>query len=268
MFSVSSTSKSRGRLSRCMAAESTSMCSMLTSGYSRLITYSLTSRHRREVSSTLDLSIETTLLAAAHGEAARDARDALDFRHRVGAQVAGAHGIALLFAEVDAAGELAHEDEIHAVEYFRLEHRGVAQRRMQLHGTQIGVHAELAAQAQQALLGTHRRQTAPISGRRWRPTTRHRPRGMRRALPAAADRRSGRWRCRRTDALRSVNSWPKRLRDLLQYAYAFGDDFGADAVARDDGNLCFHWSAFIGASVRTPRSRRSATAGSRVRRRH
>ena len=36
MFSVTITSKSRGRLSRCMAAESTSMCSMLTSGYSAL----------------------------------------------------------------------------------------------------------------------------------------------------------------------------------------------------------------------------------------
>ena len=34
--------------------------------------------------------------------------------------------------------------------------------------------------------------------------------------------------------------------DLLEHAHAFGDDFGTDAIARDDGNLCFH-RAFIGA---------------------
>ena len=30
----------------------------------------------------------------------------------------------------------------------------------------------------------------------------------------------------------SWNSWPKRLRDLLEHAHAFGDDFGTDAIAR------------------------------------
>jgi hypothetical protein len=55
-FSVSTTSKSRGRRSRCIAAESTSMCSSATPGNSSRITRVLTSRHSREVSSTFDLS--------------------------------------------------------------------------------------------------------------------------------------------------------------------------------------------------------------------
>ena len=72
MFSVSSTSKSRGRRIRCMAAESTSMCSMLTSGNSAFTTRSLT-RHGREVSSTLDLSMETMLLRRTAGQASATA---------------------------------------------------------------------------------------------------------------------------------------------------------------------------------------------------
>ena len=41
------------------------------------------------------------------------------------------------------------------------------------------------------------------------------------------------------------------LADLLEHAHAFGDDLGTDAIARDDGDFCFHW-AFIGGSARRP----------------
>ena len=71
-------------------------------------------------------------------------------------------GGARLGAEVDAAGEFAHEHQVHAVEDLRLEHRRVAQCRMQLDRPQVGVDAELTPQAQQALLGAHRRGGTPF----------------------------------------------------------------------------------------------------------
>jgi len=65
MFSVSSTSKWRGLAISCIAALSTSMCSSSTCGYSRSCTPLTTSRHSRDVSSTLALSTLVTFLCAA-----------------------------------------------------------------------------------------------------------------------------------------------------------------------------------------------------------
>ena len=47
---------------RCIAQASTSMCDSATSGNSCFITRSVTSRHSRDVSSTLALSTEQSLL--------------------------------------------------------------------------------------------------------------------------------------------------------------------------------------------------------------
>ena len=56
MFSVTTTSKSAGRRTSCMAQLSTSWCSSWQSGNSAFTTRSATSRQSREVSSTLALS--------------------------------------------------------------------------------------------------------------------------------------------------------------------------------------------------------------------
>ncbi len=61
MFSVTITSYSRGFASRCIAIESTSWCSRVTSGNSSRARRSVVSRHSREVSSTLALSTEVSL---------------------------------------------------------------------------------------------------------------------------------------------------------------------------------------------------------------
>ncbi len=61
MFSVTITSKSAGRLKRCIAAASTSRCSTASSGNSSRNTRVATSRHSRDVSSTLALSTDVTL---------------------------------------------------------------------------------------------------------------------------------------------------------------------------------------------------------------
>ena len=61
MFSVTTTSKSAGRLMSCIAVLSTSRSSSSTSGYSSSWTRWTISRHMREVSSTLRLSTLVTL---------------------------------------------------------------------------------------------------------------------------------------------------------------------------------------------------------------
>ena len=78
MFSVTMTSKSAGLRIRCIAQASTSMCDSATSGNSCCITRSVTSRHSREVSSTLALSTEESFLRRPRGDARRGAHDALD----------------------------------------------------------------------------------------------------------------------------------------------------------------------------------------------
>ena len=119
MFSVTITSKSRGRFKRCMAAASTSMCSKLTSGNSAGMMRSTTERHRREVSSTLALSTEVSLRRRVTRQARGEPHDAFDLRHRVAAHIDRLGGRAGLLAEIDAAGEFAHHHDVHAAQQFR-----------------------------------------------------------------------------------------------------------------------------------------------------
>ena len=121
MFSVTSTSKSAGRRMRCMAAASTSMCSSATSGNSARTISVATSRHRREVSSTFALSMEVSAPAARARQLRRHAHDALDLGAAVDAQVGRVRRVAVLLAEVDPAGQLAHEHEVDAGDHLGLE---------------------------------------------------------------------------------------------------------------------------------------------------
>src|SRR5262249_31796243 len=52
--------------------------------------------------------------ASSAGERGRDAHDALDLRRAVAAHVTRVHGVALFLAEIDSAGELAHEYQVDA----------------------------------------------------------------------------------------------------------------------------------------------------------
>lgn len=95
------------------------------------------------------------LVAAAAGQEARQARDALDLGARVGLRVPGvARAVVLLaLAEVDAARELADDDEVGAAAHGRLERgrvdEGVGREEA---GSQVAVRAHLLAQLQQPLL--------------------------------------------------------------------------------------------------------------------
>ncbi|KAG1388336.1 hypothetical protein G6F59_016000 [Rhizopus arrhizus] len=119
-----------------MAIESTSWCSSATSGNSSRPMRAATSRHRREVSSTLALSTEVTL-------------------PRRSAQVAGAVGVAGLVAEVDAAGQFAYHHEVHALQQLGLDRRGVQRRLVGAHRAQVGIQAQRLADCQQALFRAH-----------------------------------------------------------------------------------------------------------------
>ena len=124
-FSVTITSKSAGRETSCIAALSTSRCSSGTSGNSSACTRVTVSRHSREVSSTLALSTLVTLVRA---DSEADPGDALDLGHAVGAVVVGGVAVAARLAEVDAAGELAHHEQVGALDPVALQRAGVEQR--------------------------------------------------------------------------------------------------------------------------------------------
>ena len=61
-----------------------------------------------------------------------------------------------LRAEVDPAGELAHDEQVGALDQLALERAGVVERRQRADRAQVGVQAERLAQPEQALLGARR----------------------------------------------------------------------------------------------------------------
>ena len=85
------------------------------------------------------------------------ANDALDLDDAVFAQVAGAVRVALLAAEVDAAGQFPHHHQVHALQQVRLDRRGAQAGHVRLDRAQVGEQAECLADRQQALFRTHLR---------------------------------------------------------------------------------------------------------------
>ena len=74
----------------------------------------------------------------------------------VAAQVGGGVGGARLLAEVDAAGELAHDEQVGALDDLAAQRAGVVERRQRADRAQVRVQAQALAQAEQALLGARR----------------------------------------------------------------------------------------------------------------
>ena len=60
--------------------------------------------------------------------------------------------VATAVAEVDTAGELAHHQQVGALDALALERAGVEQRRARPHRAQVGEQPQTLAQAQQTLL--------------------------------------------------------------------------------------------------------------------
>ena len=119
---MTTTSKSRGRRIRCIAIASTRTSSYATSGYSRA-TSCATSRHSRDDDRMFALSTDVSLRRRCARERERrraaGARSPPRCRRSVStaSRPGGPAAPLARLAEVDAAGELAHDDEVDAVEH-------------------------------------------------------------------------------------------------------------------------------------------------------
>ncbi len=175
MFSVTMTSKSRGRFSRCMAAESTSMCSKLTSGNSAGMMRSTTRAPQARGLEHIGLVDRGQFAAArrAPGRAARRTTRSISAT-RVAADIDGLGGGARLLAEIDAARQFAHHHDVDAVQQLGLDGRGVEHRGVRDHRPQVGEQPERLAQLQQSLFGANLAHRPAISGRPPRPAGWHR----------------------------------------------------------------------------------------------
>ena len=236
MFSVTITSKSRGRRSRCMAAASTNMCSKLTSGNSAGSMRSTTERHSREVSSTLALSTEVSLRRRVRASCADSLHHAFDLGHAVAADVARLGGRAMLVAEIDASGELAHHHDVDAAQQLGLDGRGIEHRRVRHDRAQIGEQSERLAQLQQSLFGPH-------GGVRIGPLRTADGAQQDRVRASTQGERRVRQRFSRgvdggTAEERGLESkgMAEALRNRAERPHGFGGDLAADAVAREDGD--------------------------------
>ena len=101
------------------------------------------------------------LVLALPGKLEGDAADALDLIGVIDLGIDGALlavaeiGDGLGLAEIDAAGELTHDDDIEAFDGFALEARGFRQRRVAHGRAEVREQGEILAQAEQAGFGTH-----------------------------------------------------------------------------------------------------------------
>eukprot|EP00754_Rhynchopus_humris_P034858 Rhum_TRINITY_DN16459_c0_g1::Rhum_TRINITY_DN16459_c0_g1_i1::g.163247::m.163247 len=98
------------------------------------------------------------------GRQRRDADDALHLRHGVGQRVEGRARRILLapLAEVQAARQLAHHEQVDALHDLGTQRARVQQRVEQLHRTQVGEQVELLADLQETLLGAALRRLARV----------------------------------------------------------------------------------------------------------
>ena len=138
----------------------------------------------------------------------------VDLRVDAAARAVGQRLDAARLAEIDAAGELAHDHDVEAARSppaSRSRRRSAASKHQRR--AQIGEEVHLLAQAQQAALRLHaRRAGCPISARRPRRTARHRRRAPR-ASVASVQRRAVRVdRRRRRPDPRSISKLAMRLR--------------------------------------------------------
>ena len=121
-----------------------------------------TSRQRREVSSTLALSTEVTRGLRPEPSARRRAasKPTRAMRSisadRVRAVVVGDVAVAAAVAEVDAAGQLADDEQVGAGDPLLAQRAGVDQGRARPHRPQVREQPQPLAQAEQPLLGARR----------------------------------------------------------------------------------------------------------------
>src|SRR6266550_22617 len=165
-----------------------------------------------------------------------DARHALDLRGRIDALInrtfAAIHSLTALVAEIHAARQLADEDQVHSLQPLRAQWRCRGQRWMDAHGTKVGVHLQLSAQAKQSLL----RALTRVGIVPARATDCAEENGV--GILAKIDRLWRQWSAARIERASANQAFAQLYRmavalsDRAKNARAFGDDLGTDAVAR------------------------------------
>ncbi len=171
--------------------------------------------------------------AARTGEGARDARDTLDLCDRIGADVGGVSRRAMLLAEIDSAGELPHEHEVDAIDDFRPDGRGIAQRRVNGDGPQVRIDAKLAPQRKQGRLGAQLRigraplRPADRAEQHCVGATAQRQGRSRQPVTVQIDGRTAEERGRKLEVV------PELRRDRFEDAHGLRDDLRSDSVAAE-----------------------------------
>ena len=178
-----------GKRTRLIAQESTSWCSSVTSGW-RLPTSVTTARQSCEVSRTFDLSTDVTLFRRVFGEPERFLDDPVDLGARVRQRVDGRARREVersRLAVVEAARQLADDDEVEAARDLGLERAGVREGPEEPGGPEVRVDAERLAELEEAGLRALRRTARRRTPDRRRRRGRRRPtRGTPRASPREA----------------------------------------------------------------------------------
>ena len=157
-LSVTMTSNCFGQRTSCMPSASASWCSSVDVGEFALVQGDDDLLPQHAGLHHVVLLARGHLVAALAREVEGDAGDALDLERVVdlgvdGALLAVAEVDDLLrLAEIDAAGQLAHDHDVEPLDDLALQRRGVGERRIADRRTQIGVEREVLAQAQQARL--------------------------------------------------------------------------------------------------------------------
>ena len=141
-------------------------------------------------------------------------------------------------AEVDAAGELAHDHDVDAADDLGLDGRASDERVEDLDRPQVRVQAELLADAEKALLGADALRVGRVP---LRPADR--PEQDRVGRPRDGERLVGQRRSRRVDGRAADERFgvgervPEPGRDSVEHLDGLGGDLGADAVTRQDRDL-------------------------------
>src|SRR4051794_28237480 len=86
-----------------------------------------------------------------------DPCDPLDLLRAVETRVERAAVMATLVAEVDAAGQLAHDEQVGSIDALAAQRARVVEGRQRTDGAQVGEQAETLAQPEQPLLRSWRR---------------------------------------------------------------------------------------------------------------
>ena len=236
-LSVTMTSNCFGQRTSCMPPASASMCSSSTSLYSRACTSADHLVPQHAGLHHVALFHRGDLVAPLARQLEADPRDALDLVGVVDLGIDGALlavaeiGDGLRLAEIDAAGQLAQDDDVEALDHLALEARGFGERRIADRRADVGEQAEILAQPQQP--GLRPRVVGHVVPFRAADGAEdHGVGGMRLrhglvgdgdlvgVVAAAADQ-----------AFLGLESGDARLGEEAEQPFDLGHDFGADAVA-------------------------------------